>query len=44
MINNVDGLFIIQTYKIQELIDTSVDDKFNELNKKLIVYNTIVDK
>jgi site-specific DNA-methyltransferase (adenine-specific) len=31
----------IQTDKIQELIDKSVDNKINELNKKLIVNNTI---
>ena len=33
----------IQTDKIQELINKSVDDKINELNKKLIVNNTIGD-
>ena len=31
----------IQTDKIQELINKSVDDKINELNKKLIMNNTI---
>ena len=33
----------IQTDKIQELINKSVDDKINELTKKLIVNNTIGD-
>lgn len=33
----------IQTDKIQELIDKSVYDKINELNKKLIMNNTIVN-
>ena len=33
----------IQTDKIQELIDKTVDDKINELNKKLIMNNAIIN-